>query len=117
MPPEPATSGVKAIVIGLSGVAMSLLGVDYYSLIWAMVGALWALFLNTERMGRVRSVIYVSLSTCIGAAVGTAGVSLLTSESRALLIVLSMVVGFGAHRVMSALLASTLQRIDKLGGQ
>lgn len=115
MPPEPTTT--KAIVTGLSGVAMSLLGVDYYSLIWGMVGALWALFLTTERMGRIRSVIYIALSTLIGAAVGTGVVSFMSSDSRALLIVFSLVVGFGAQRIVTALLKVGVDRIEKMGGQ
>ena len=115
--PEPTTSGVHAFALALSALSMSLLGVDYYSLIWGMVGAQVALFQNDTPMGRVRSVIYIALSTLVGAAVGTGTLSFFSSESRALLILISLVGGFGAQKIVTALLNAGLARIERIGGE
>lgn len=117
MPPEPTTSGVHAVALTLSAVFMALLGVDYYSLLWGLFGALLALFQNVDRMGRVRSVIFIVLSTLAGAAVGSAVLTSIASESRALLIVFSMVGGFGAQKIVTALLNAGISRIERMGGQ
>ncbi len=114
--PEPTTTGVHAIALGLSALSMALLGVDYYALIWGMIGALVALFHTDQGMGRVRSVIYVALSTLCGAALGTGLLSSISSESRALLNVASLVAGFGAQKIVTALLKAGLKRIDRIGG-
>ncbi len=112
---EPTTVAAGAIATA-STVTLAILGVDYYSLIWAMVGTLLALY-QAERMGRVRSVIYVTLSTLVGAAVGTGTMSFFTSESRGMLIVVSCVSGFGAQVIVTALLKAGVHRIKKLGGE
>ncbi|WP_137860808.1 hypothetical protein [Variovorax sp. 3P27G3] len=113
--PEPTTTVAGAIAAGASAISLALLGVDYYSLIWGMVGALLALY-QAAKMGRVRSVIFVSLSTLVGAACGTGALSTFQSESRPLLIVCSLVAGFGAQLIVTALLRAGINRIDKLGG-
>jgi hypothetical protein len=114
--PAPTITTADAIAAGASTITLALLGVDYYSLIWGMVGALLALY-QAEKMGRVRSVIFISLSTLVGAACGTGALHTLESTSRPLLIVLSMVAGFGAQVIVTALLRAGLNRIDRLGGQ
>lgn len=113
---DPTITGAHAFATALSALSLALLGVDYYSLIWGMVGAQVALFQNQERMGRVRSVIYIALSTLVGAAVGTGTMSFFSSESRALLIVCSLVGGFGAQKIVAGLLNAGLARIGKMGG-
>lgn len=113
--PEPTTTVAGAIAAGASAISLALLGVDYYSLIWGMVGALLALY-QAAKMGRVRSVIFVSLSTLVGAACGTGALSTFQSESRPLLIVCSLVAGFVAQLIVTALLRAGINRIDKLGG-
>lgn len=114
---EPTTTlSAAAVAATISGFTSALLGVDYYSLIWGMVGALLALY-QASPMGKVRSVVLVSISTLAGAACGTGAVDVMGSESRPLLIVASLVAGFGAQRIVAALLQTTLNRIEKLGGQ
>lgn len=115
--PEPTTTlSAAAVAAAISGVTSALLGVEYYSLIWGMVGALLALY-QAAPMGRLRSVIFVSISTLVGAACGTGAVDSIGSDSRPLLIVASLVAGFGAQLIVTALLRSALSRIEKLGGQ
>lgn len=114
--PEPTTTGVHALALALSTISLALLGVDYYSLLWSLVGALLALF-QAEKMGRVRSVIYIALSTLVGAACGTGALSSISSTSRPLLIIGSLVGGFGAQVIVTALLRASVKRIEKLGGE
>lgn len=116
-PPEPAVSAAHALALALSTVSLALLGVDYYSLVWGMIGAYVALFQGQRTMGRVQSVIFVALSTLVGAAVGTGVLSFFSSESRALLNLCSLVAGFGAQKVVTALLNAGLSRIAKIGGE
>lgn len=107
---------VNAIAAGASTVTMALLGVDHYALVWGMVGALLAVY-QAENLGRARSVIFVTLSTLVGAACGTGALSAISSDSRPLLIVFSLVAGFGAQVIVTRLLRAFLHRIDRLGGQ
>lgn len=95
---------------------MAVLGVDHYSLIWGLVGALLAAY-QAERMGRIRSVLFVTLSTLFGAASGTAALSTFDSSSRPLLILFCLVAGFGAQTFITALVRVALLRIERLGGQ
>ena len=118
---EPTTFAAGVIATA-STVTLAILGVDYYSLIWAMVGALLALY-QAEKMGRIRSVLFVVLSTLIGAALGTvSAVGLqrmaptLFTELRPLLIAASLIAGFGAQLIVTALLRASLSRIGRLGG-
>lgn len=114
--PEPTTSTVLAAVAGgISTITLALLGVDYYSLIWSMVGTLLALY-QAERMGRLRSVIFVVLSTLIGAALGSGLMDFWGSSSRPVLIAVSLVSGFGAQLIVTALLRAGINRIERLGG-
>lgn len=113
--PEPTITAFSAVAAGASAITLALLGVDYYSLIWGLVGALLALY-QAEPMGRMRSMIFISLSTLVGAACGTGATELVASASRPVLIVSSLVSGYGAQLIVTALLGAGVKRIDKLGG-
>lgn len=112
-----STAGVNALVLAISAATMALLGVDYYSLVWGMFGAQVALFQNQATMGRVRALVYVALSTLVGAAVGTGTAAFLASKSQPLLILVSLVGGFGAQKIVTALLDAGLARVKKMGGE
>lgn len=113
--PEPTTSA-SVIVGAISMATLALLGVDYYSLLWALVGALLALYM-AEPMGKVRTVCFIALSTLIGAACGTGAMAAIASDSRPLLILSSLVAGYGAQIVVTALLSAGVRRIERLGGK
>ena len=113
---DPVTTAAGTLASAASTVTLALLGVDYYSLIWGMVGALWALY-QAEKMGRVRSVTFITLSTLVGAAIGNVALWAMASTSRPLLIVCSLVAGFGAQVIVQALLRAGLRRIESLGGR
>lgn len=113
--PEPTTIAAGTAVAAISGVTLALFGVDYYSLLYGMVGALLALG-SSPATGRVRAVVFVFLSTLIGAAVGNVAVELLASHSRALLILGSVVGGAGAQKLVAAALNAVLGRISGAPG-
>jgi hypothetical protein len=97
-----------ALIAGLSSVLLTLFGVDYYALMWGLVGACLA---STRR-----ALIYVALSTLIGAALGTTAVEFFRTTHRAFLITGSLVGGAGAQVLVGALLQLALTRIKKMGG-
>lgn len=113
---EPTTPALTALAASLSGVTLALLGVDYYSLLYGMVGALMALH-QAEAMARTKAIIFVVLCTLVGAALGNAALALFGTTSRALLLVGCILGGFGAQAILARLLKSTLGRIDKTGDE
>lgn len=106
---------LAALVGAISSATVTLLGVDYYAVLWGFVGAMLALT-QVERMERRRALVYVALSTLIGAACGTAAIAYTNQPVRAFLILASIVGGFGANVIISALLQVALNRIKGLGG-
>jgi fructose-specific phosphotransferase system IIC component len=112
---DPITTADNLVVASISAATMALLGVSYYALIWALVGALLALY-QAKGMGRVSAVLFMFLSTLVGAACGTAFVDWVAKDSRPLLILASLVCGSGAHVLVTALLQAGLKRINQLGG-
>lgn len=108
-------SVLAAIVSGASQALLTLLGVDYYAMIWAFFGSLVALT-QTQRMTRGRAVLFVLLSTLVGAALGTAAFAYLAVQPKAILLVTSVVGGFGFQLILAALTQAVVARIKTLGG-
>jgi len=113
--PEPTTALASAIAATASTITLALFGVDYYSLLYGFVGALFSMS-QAATMGRGRAIVYVVLSTLVGAAFGAAATELVGTASRAALFLGCVVGGAGAQLLVSALLKAALARIDKLGG-
>lgn len=101
---------------GVSSLTLALLGVSHYALIWGFVGALVALFQHRERMGAFRAITFVMLSTLSGAAMATWGITYLDTGTRPVLIGMSLVAGFGAQLLLTALIRNAIHRINQLGG-
>lgn len=112
--PEPTTSTAAALAAALSTTSLALFGVDYYSLLYGCVGAMMAMT-QAEAMTRTRAVIFMALSTLVGAALGNGALALLGSTNRALLIVGCIVCGASAQLIVSRLIQAALSRIDALG--
>jgi surface polysaccharide O-acyltransferase-like enzyme len=113
---EQTSTTANGIAAAASGITLALLGVDYYSLLYGMVGALLAMS-QAAAMPRTRAIIYVILSTLVGAVFGNAALAVLGKDSRSLLSLMSIVGGAGAWLLVSALIRAAVTRIDKLGGQ
>lgn len=100
--PDPAiTAG--SIAAAVSTVTLAVLGVDYYSLLYGLVGALLALS-QAGAMGRGRAIVYVSLSTLVGAVIGNFVVAYLDSKSRHILIFGCLIGGILAQVIVAAVL-------------
>lgn len=134
---EPTSTTVAALAASLSGVTLALFGVDYYSLLYGMVGALFAVVhantiapkpppatdsvvshiarISALIIGSGRVVIYVAFSTLAGAVIGNAAAALLGGNNRSIIILGCMVGGAGAQAMVSAVLNAALARIKRLG--
>src|SRR5574341_1527668 len=106
-----AATGVSAV----SQILLTLFGVDYYAMIWAFVGSILALT-HVKKMTRGRALIYVALSTLIGAAFGSVAVAFMGTGNRAFLIGASVIGGTGSQLIVAAALQAVLNRIKVLGG-
>jgi predicted aconitase with swiveling domain len=107
--PEPTTLTAGAIAAAVSAATMAFFGVDYYSLLYGLVGALLALP-HVEQMGRGRAVAFVVLSTLAGAVIGNGFAAYVDSKSRPVLIMGCLVGGL----VAQALAGQVLQRVPRL---
>ena len=109
-------SVLAAFVSGASQVLLTLFGVDYYAMLWAFVGSLVAITQMKNKMGRTRALVYVFLSTMVGAALGSAAFAYLDAKPQAILLICSVVGGFGWQLIMSALVQAVVSRIKTIGG-
>lgn len=107
---------LAAFVSGASQVLLTLFGVDYYAMLWAFLGSLVALTQTQNRMGRMRALLYVFLSTMVGAALGSAAFVYLDAKPKTVLLLCSVVGGFGWQIIMAALVQAVVSRIKTLGG-
>lgn len=115
---EPTTSAIHLIVTAISTATLALLGVDYYALLWGLIGALFASG-QSERLGRTKAIFVVGLSTLIGAAIGNGLVAFTeTASPRPFIVLGSLVAGFGAQALLTTAVKALVVRIERvLGGQ
>lgn len=113
---EPTTAAAS-LAATLSGVTLALFGVDHYSLLYGLVGALLAMG-QIDTVGRRSAVVFVVLSMLVGAAVGSAVMLALPDgwQHRPVLILGSIAGGYGANLIVAALIKALVARIDGLGG-
>jgi hypothetical protein len=83
--------------------------------LWSFVGALLAMG-QAASMGRLRAIVYVALTTLVGAALGHGVMAVLDMQNRAILILLSLAGGAGAQRIVSAAVSAIESRLGKFGG-
>lgn len=110
MVPE-TSAAVGALVAAVSAILMALFGVDYYSILWALIGALFAVWLS-ERMSRGRAIIYVLLSTLAGAVLGNVLALQLAHAPKTLLNGLCLVGGVAAQGIAAALMMAAPRVVD-----
>lgn len=112
--PEPTTTSATSMAAAVSGITLALLGVDYYSLLYGMIGALLAVS-HSERMARGKAIAFVGLSTVIGAVLGSAAVEMAGATSRTMLIFGCVIGGAGAQGFVAALIRLGTAKIDQWG--
>jgi hypothetical protein len=105
------TSQAAAFAASASAITLALLGVDHLSIIWGLVGALFALY-EADRMPRSRALLFVVLSTLAGAALGNGALALAGTTSKGLLLVACIVCGYGTQALLARLLRRGLHQID-----
>jgi peptidoglycan/LPS O-acetylase OafA/YrhL len=112
MIPDPTGSTAVAAMAALASTAtMALFGVDYYSLLYALIGALFALA-SAEQMGRVRAVAFVLLSTLAGAVIGNAVAGYVEHPTRVQLFAMCLVGGLVAQIVATGILKAGPDLMD-----
>lgn len=99
---EPTSVTAASLAATASAISLAMFGVDYYSMLYALVGALIALG-HADKMTWPRAVVYVVLATLIGAVIGTATNEYFGLKSRILLIGLCLVGGIIAQAIAGAL--------------
>lgn len=106
-------NNLDAAVAVLNAGLLALLGVDYYATLWAFVGSLLAVT-QQQKMTRVRAVVYVLLSTLIGAALAGGAVAFLGTQNRAITVVLGLLGGAGSQGLVALLLQGVAGKIKSL---
>lgn len=114
--PEPTTTAVASIAAAISGVTMALLGVDYHSLLYGLVGSLIAIG-QSEHTSRWKAVVGVVLSTITGSVLGTAAVELFNLTGKTSLLLGCIVGGAGAQALVLGLVNIASSQIERIGGK
>lgn len=107
---DPMSQTLTAWVAALSGITLALFGVDYYSLLYGMVGSMFAVY-QAESMPRLRAMVFVVLCTIIGAALGNGALAFFGTSNKPLLLVVCIVGGYGAQALLGRLLKTALGRM------
>lgn len=101
MQPDPTSASAAAFSAAASAISMALFGVDYYSLVWGFLGALLALT-QAARMERMQAMVYVTLSTFVGAMCGSFVTDYYSLKSRLWLLALCLFFGLVAQAIVAA---------------
>ena len=110
------TNFVAVAVTAVSAVTMSLLGIDYYGIVWALLGALYNVYNRQNADSKIRTTAFVLLSTIVGAGLGLAAASLMHVTVQIVVSVCCAVGGYATQAILDALKKSTASRIDQAGG-
>ena len=108
-------STILKIIVGFSSYTMVLFGVDYYALVYALIGTM-LLLSKLPKTTRLRAIGYVALSTISGAAAGNLTVEYFDTVSKFALFVACMVCGGGAHLLLSTAIDALVNRTRQAGG-
>lgn len=110
---EPATTAAS-VAAAASGITMALLGVDYHSLLYGLIGALIAVS-QAKHTSRWRAVASVVLSTVAGAVLGTATAEGLGLAGKSALLLGCLVGGAGAQALVLGLVRAAEARVARAG--
>jgi hypothetical protein len=114
---DPATStGAVAIAASLSAISIALIGVDYYAVVWGMLGALVRLAFDDKPTNTVKSAIAVAAST-VAASATAHGLAEMASTpgSRGALVSSAFFIGFGAQLFLQSAVEAAAKRLQKFG--
>lgn len=105
-------NGAAFVVSTVSAVLMAVFGVDYYSLLWATVGAA-ATLLYSKPQTKTRAAWAVGISSLLGAALGTFIAARMFNGERSALIVCALVCATGPYMIINALLTRFVAVINR----
>jgi hypothetical protein len=120
MVPEPTNSAVQVFVSGLSATILSIVGVTFHGLLWALFGAIVALIFSApaQRGKAVFSVMAAMLCGAVMAdlvlAIAMGNVSDRTAGG--LHLGAAFVIGGGAKPIFTACINAAVARINAAGG-
>jgi hypothetical protein len=118
MVPEPAQSTVSTFAAGLSAGAIALLGVTYYGLLWALIGAVVSL-LFAPRQTRGQALAAVIGGMFGGAVISDLVVYVIDGSGKmpqAVHLAVAFVSGAGLKQILSAAIDALVGRIRSFGG-
>jgi len=115
---DPAVHVAAAYATSASAISLAIIGVDYYAIVWGLLGALSMLAL-TAPVTRTRAVLTVMASTACAAAMSHFLVGLIAEdkESRSAIIAVAFVLGAGAQPVLLEVIEAIVTRIRAWGGR
>lgn len=109
------SEGINGAAASATGCLMALLGVEPMALVYGLIGAVLAQY-EANRIGGLRAVLYVALSTVAGAALGTVAVELILKlapiSPKAALLGGCLVGGYGAPRILAKVLGRAEATIE-----
>lgn len=106
----PLSGWADSYVSYASATLLALLGLNYYAFIWAFVGACVALG-KTEKLSKGRAILYVMLSTAVGALLGTVAAERFEIKAASIIAIMALLGGMGWQGITAALLQSFRDRI------
>jgi hypothetical protein len=117
---EPTTT-ISSIVAALSMLTTALFGIDYYSILWGMLGALLAAS-QAPPSERWRAMVSVVLSTLVGAVFGEAAIAALVlmfpgGNVRPILFFACTLGGYGGAVLVTGCVDAVLSRIKNMGAK
>lgn len=103
----------------VAAASLALFGVEYHALLWALIGSMFALYKLKTSVG-MPGIPFVFVSTFSGAAFASALYGGLGISSSALLVLLSLLAGFSAHKLIelgAGWVAVLFRRLTRLPGR
>jgi hypothetical protein len=114
---DPTVNMAAAYAASASAISLALIGVDYYAIVWGLLGALSMLAL-TAPVTRARAMVTVAASTACAAALAHFLVDMAGGEgNRSAIIAVAFVLGAGAQPVLLAMVETIVARIRAAGGR
>lgn len=111
------TSFITLAVGAISAVTLTLVGVDYYGIVWALLGALYNVYGRQSPDSKLKTTAFIILSTLIGAGLGMAAAAVIGVTVKIVASVCCLIGGYGIQQILESLKKATTSRIDRMGGE